>query len=339
MKSIVKGLVMSCILISCIDPIQLDADGVAGQLVVDGLITDQEGPHSVRLSRSVNFDNNGVITTYTIPEVGAIATINDDHGNVINLNESKEGIYVSKPVVKGEVGRSYKLIIKTKDGNEYQSRAEKLYPVPMIDSIRYEYVEIEKISESSGNVLKSFGFKIYVITSDPPAENNFYRWKTTGIIEFFSVAEGVDSSTCWYGTGRLEPKAELSDDTYFNGNKFTQPIAIAPYERTTRMLINVSQYSMTPEAFSFWSLISNQQQNTGSIFDPVPSKIDGNVKSMNTDEIVLGYFGASAVTEKYVVFNRQTAANFSPPLNAKPLLMGDCKTQEVGATSIRPTGF
>jgi hypothetical protein len=339
MKAIIKGLMMSCILISCIDPIKLDADGVAGQLVVDGLITNQERSHTVRLSRSVNFDNNGIITTYTVPETGVIVVIIDDQGHVIKLTESTGGVYVTDSNVKGELGRSYKLSITSKDGKEYQSEPEKLFPVPVIDSILYKYVKIEKISESSGNVLQSFGFQISVATSDPINEKNFYRWKTDAIIEFFSNSEAADVSVCWYGVEPLETKAELSDDTYFNGNKFIQPVSIAPYERATRILINVTQYSMTQEAFRFWSLIRSQQQSTGSIFDPVPSKINGNVRGVNTDETVLGYFGASAVYEKFIVFNRQIAADFSPPLNAKPLLMGDCRTQEIGATNIRPTGF
>jgi hypothetical protein len=339
MKSIVKGLIISCLLISCIDPVRLDADGDAGQLVVDGLITDKEELQTVRLSRSVNFDNNGVITTYTVPEVGAVVAINDDHGRVINLTESSSGVYVSQQNVKGEVGRSYKLSIITRKGKEFQSKPEKMFPVPAIDSIVYKYLEIEKISKSSGNVVKSSGFQISVVTIDPLNEKNFYRWKTNAIIEFFSNSEAADVSVCWYGVKPLEFKVELSDDRYFNGNKLIQPVSIAPYERATRILINVSQYSMTQEAFRFWSLIGSQQQSTGSIFDPVPSRINGNIRSVDTEETVLGYFGASAVFEKFVVFNRQIAAEFSPPVNAKPLLMGDCRIQEVGATNLRPTGF
>jgi hypothetical protein len=66
-------------------------------------------------------------------------------------------------------------------------------------------------------------------------------------------------------------------------------------------LVEVSQYSLTREAYRFWERYEEQRIRTGSILDPLPEPIEGNVYNVNDqNDIALGYFSASSVTTKRI---------------------------------------
>jgi hypothetical protein len=133
---------------------------------------------------------------------------------------------------------------------------------------------------------------------------------------------------------------QVSDDRYLDGKPLIQSLGVAPYERPTRIRIDVRQYSLSEKAFNFWNQIGIQQRSTGSIFDPPPASFTGNiVNTQNENETVLGFFGASAVNQRYIVFDRFKVANFFPPPNSIPMGSGDCLTHVLGATNERPEGF
>lgn len=339
MSRVIIKLAVLLLLVSCVDSFRLDVDGSSGLLVVEGLISDEETTHTVKLSRSVSFSNTGIVSTYSVPEQNAVVKVSDDLGNEFEFIEDAAGTYKTVGTIKGEVGRSYRLSVITSDGEQYESEAELMPGVPEINSLTYEYSEREYESESSGNILTSYGFDIHVVVNDPPGVDNFYKWKSIATIEYSSVTELPDQATCWYDITPLESGVVVFADNYSEGKEFRELVAVAPYERITNIKVLVSQFSLSEPAYNFWQLISQQQNNTGSIFDPAPVGIKGNIKNVNSDEVVLGFFGASAVTRKYIVFNRLVAANYVYPKNGKSLLEGDCLLQEQGATNVKPEGF
>jgi hypothetical protein len=68
--------------------------------------------------------------------------------------------------------------------------------------------------------------------------------------------------------------------------------------------ILVKQYGLSREAFEYWTALAKTTQGTGSLFDPLPSQVTGNVKnSRDNKELVFGYFSA-AVEQKQRIFIR-----------------------------------
>ncbi len=66
---------------------------------------------------------------------------------------------------------------------------------------------------------------------------------------------------------------------------------------------NLSQISISPEAYRFLRLVKQQTEISGSVFDPPPANIRGNMISLDdSEEVVLGYFmaGAEARSELYI---------------------------------------
>jgi hypothetical protein len=73
-------------------------------LVVEGLITDQPGVNTIKLSRSSPLGIRNVAT----PVKGCTVSISDDLGNTFSLTETVPGTYVTDPAIfQGAIGRQY----------------------------------------------------------------------------------------------------------------------------------------------------------------------------------------------------------------------------------------
>jgi hypothetical protein len=71
---------------------------------------------------------------------------------------------------------------------------------------------------------------------------------------------------------------------------------------------NIFLYSMSDSASEFWNQVYSQLNIKGSIFDPAPTIISGNIQNINdSKEVVLGYFGAFGKSEKRVFIDNPEA--------------------------------
>ena len=106
--SILTLLAGTLALFSCQKIIQVDLNSSAPKVVIEGSINDQPGPHIVKVSKTVNFDQTNVFPGVT----GATVTISDDAGNTETLAEAAPGIYQAS-VITGVAGRTYTLSVAT----------------------------------------------------------------------------------------------------------------------------------------------------------------------------------------------------------------------------------
>ncbi len=246
--------------------------------------------------------------------------ISDDLGNVELLTETYlHGIYKTDPAgIRGVRGRQYKLEIETPDGKHYESAPEILSSVPDIDTIYYERQIQQELDERL--VVKDVdGFQIYIDTRDPEEAKNYYMWSWTGTYEvhtqpwmFFDIrklrpAPKDCCATCWVN----ETNASISvfDDVQSGGNRIiTKPVEFVRLTNSNgarhfrgKYHIEVKQLSLTKEAYQYWSLIGTQISSSGSIFEPPPVAITGNITNCDDpDDIIFGYFGASAISTKSI---------------------------------------
>jgi hypothetical protein len=91
-------------------------------------------------------------------------------------------------------------------------------------------------------------------------------------------------------------------DELINGNPIVrQFVYFSPIRTRGPHLIEVSQYSLTEAAYRFWQRYEEQRIRTGSILDPLPEPIEGNLSNAdNPEEVALGYFGASSLTRQRI---------------------------------------
>ncbi len=101
-------IIISAALSGCVTEFIPDIAVDPEYIVVEGLITDQPGRHSIRISKSVPL---GAPAEYE-PLGGCTVWINDDLNNKFNLLESSAGTYITNNTFFGQTGRTYILNIQ-----------------------------------------------------------------------------------------------------------------------------------------------------------------------------------------------------------------------------------
>ena len=315
------------------------------KLVVDGLITNQPGPYSVRLSYSSAYNNKPILGFFPFQ---AQVYIKDDTGAEELLRYTSNGYFKSETNgIRGVAGRQYWVSIILPDGTEYESAHELLNPVPQIDTIYSIYQEL-----NAGFMRGKF--EIFLDTSDPPDEINYYRWswshyesKTVCDITYdFPPLTKVSWGCCvpCWSFIKCEGCINIGSDRLINGKKISRQYLLdVSYNSVDPYYLLIEQQSLTKNGYEFWEKVRSQVTNSGGVFDTPPIAIKGNVTNVNNpDEKVLGYFGASSVYYKYFYVNRLSVGK--PPYGQQvgpPPILRSCKPciEEFSVTAKRPPGW
>ncbi len=292
---------------SCIEPFEAEIDQYEDLLVVDGRISTAPGPYEVRLSKA-----SSIRKTEFLALRDATIEIVDDQGNSEVLKEVEDGVYQTDPNgIQGTVGNTYQLKISTGSAN-YKSAPEKLIaPLP----IKKVYQEVS--SQFSTEDPELAGFQFYVDSDMTGTDTDYFLWdlETTykynvdfeipfvysGAIVPFSRPDSF--FTCW----KTEP---IKDIYTFDISNLSQPVlerlplnfvGVDTRQLSIRYSLFVKQYSVSKEAFDFWSALQDQNDNQGSLYSSLPYQIRGNItNTSNADEPVLGYFMAAGVSDKRI---------------------------------------
>ncbi|GAB3947109.1 hypothetical protein GCM10028805_18770 [Spirosoma harenae] len=312
------------LVVSCITEFQPDTVSIPVSLVVDGQITDQPGPYTIRLTRTADYSYKSL----NLLETGAIVTISDNQGNQEVLKEqSSGGVYMTAATgIRGVAGRSYKVTIQTKAGKKYESDLEVLVAAPPILKLYYEYTK-----ESGGaTTAKNQGWNVYLDTKDPEVAGNFYRWSWQHY-EFTEVCSKTEQangtiigrgccSPCWDIT-RCYNCIDVTSDVDINGKAISrQFIMRVPYKSKSRYYLEVQQQSISKGAYEFWKSVRGLVNNTGGLFDTAPSTVSTNLHCTNDPTaVVYGYFGATGLSEQYLFVDR--SAGEGPPDSDPPVII------------------
>lgn len=303
MKTIKYILFSSVLLVlnSCISQFIPETTENQELLVVEGLITDQPGINTIKLSKSMPLG----IKSAAIPLTRCTVWISDDTQNSYSLSETAAGTYVTNPLqFRGSTGRKYTLHIKTNNSftNNYsfESFPMEMRSVPLIDSIYYEK---KIIRPKDGLGSDAEGCQVYLNTHDPEAACKFFRWDYTETWEFRLPFSKAINDVCWISnnSGVINIKntsslAETVIDRY--------PLKFITNE-TDRLKVKfsmlVNQYSLNEDEFVYWEKLQKITQDVGSLYDITPAAIPGNIYCIeNPAEKVLGYFSVSAKSSKRI---------------------------------------
>jgi hypothetical protein len=283
---------------NCITPFTPETEEEKVMLVVKGIITDQYGINTVKLTTSVPLEKKNIEKPYR----GCTVTIIDDLGNTCLLTEKQPGEYVTDPEqFQGIAGRRYKLRIENnKPGDQnhvYESSFIEMVQVPQIDSVYYKKVDID----SHFGIIN--GCQIYVDTHDPLNRCRNYRWEFSETWEFHLPEEYnmVEHRICW-----LTENSEIinvKSTSLLEENRITRyPLYYIPPKSDrfqVKYSILVTQYSIDEQEYDYWSKVKNIAQEVGTLYDVTPASIAGNIYCTDdSTETVLGYFSVSSVCSK-----------------------------------------
>jgi hypothetical protein len=275
------------------------------------------------------------------PVNNAEVYLEDNEGNLEPMQSIGLGKYITKADgIQGKVGNQYWLNITLPDGSSYRSKPETLLPVPAIDSVYYRIVE-ETLYDPANRPYSSTKLPIYVSVQDPAANDNFYRWDWNALEQIFTLEPPIPSdtivTTCYFiPSFKRNNSIIIAGDEFNNGNEFEQLIYTLPFDRSSQFLITIDQYSLNKGAYEYWQLVLQESRRTGSIFDPAPINVAGNIVSEDdTQKTALGYFMASTVISRRLLVDRSAVKG--TPDDAR--LVGDCRYLYPNSFEEKPEGF
>ncbi len=346
--SLQKGIAYLLLMLSasCVDRINIYVGQTSAlPLVIDGFISAQPGPYTVKVNSS--FDTESSVYTRIAAEVRSMI-ISDNVGNYEQLKPMGNGVYQTLNF-QGVSGRVYKLQIELFDGKQYESLPDTLLPAPKLDSVWYEL-------NDAGNGLyqttTKWGFDVLASSATGESRTNTFSWTAKGTFRVDTHPELINQSkskcypqdpdnnqcsfippcsglynqgttrfpayvqvkpcsccTCWYDM--FNPRLTLSDNKFRSGpSRFPRTVVyrvpVSGLILMYKIHVEVSMQSMTAQTYGFWKIIKNQQEAVGSIFQPITGKIASQfVQVKGPAAPITGIFYAAGIAKRSLEIKRE----------------------------------
>ncbi len=299
------------IFIGCTEPYILETNTYEEALIVQATITNEYKKQEITLSKSSQLEN-----TETQIESGATVYIIDNTGNKYDFQE-ESGKYISTTEFEATPEKEYRLNIKTKDGRIFESSTEKLTRINPIQDIK-AVVE----TNDTGR-----GVAINLSSYDPTNQSNYYRYEyeetykivtpkwspKTAVVKdgvnggfptIETVPHSTDTKVC-YGS-KKSTDIILINTNDFKKDRIDFPVRFISdqnYIISYRYSIQVRQYIESLSSYTFYNTLKKISLS-GSILAPLqPGIINGNIKSLDNNNKVIGYFDVVSVSTKRIYFN------------------------------------
>ena len=325
---------------ACIDRVELPVRTEEPRLVVEGQITNEAPPYTVRLTYTGNYTEGNIADQFVY---GAQISLADDRGRSTQFKSVGQGVYQTVDTTfRGQVGRAYSLTVVLSDGKRYASKPEQMPSVPVVDSIVPTF-------RRSDNFATPYRYFYSVVTRDPAAVKNYYRWsaygimtrKSTGVPCSANAPFSVCFDRCWITV--VNNDVNVYSDEAVNGNQIrSQDILSLPVYAVGPQLMEVQQYGITQANYQFWKLYQQQNARTGSIFDPLPAPVVGNLINVNNPtDIARGYFATASITRRR--FRNQAPESSGTAvygfISTQLIPQGDCRNTYGPVPIIEPNGW
>ena len=229
------------------------------KLVVEGLVTDQPGPYTVRLSGTTGYLTNGKVP----PRDADLVTITDvEAGLTDTLRRTEAGTYQTTPKLGvGQVNHAYRLLVVR--GAQRVEGTSRLRPCAPLDSISFTY-------RTPGNdAVRDSGYYVTFYFQEPAGRGDYYRFKL-------------------YENGAWSNHNDLAffDDELYDGSYGDAEIGAYPAQRGDT--VRLDMLSLDRAAFDFYTGLASSQQQGGTPFDSPPANAPTNLSGG-----AFGFFGAS----------------------------------------------
>jgi hypothetical protein len=259
-------LIFLIVFSSCEKVIDIDLVSKENQIVIEGGISNLQGPYTILLSQTVNFDE-----TNSFPPVsGANVTISDDIGNVETLTETSSGVYVTSNI-QGVCNRNYTLKVVS-NGEEF-----------IATSYMHEPVNIDTLTITTETTHNSSKRTISVGFTDPKGISNYYR--------FIKTINNIEQSTIY-----------VEDDLLQDGNDISQPLLSKSKEETSLKIgdnVTISLQVIDKNVYNYFRTL-NQLIGGSGLMNQSTSPAN---PISNFNNGALGYFNAYSVTHKELTIN------------------------------------
>ncbi len=234
-------VLLSMLLTSCVEVVELDLRSIEPQLVIEGKITDDSTQNEVKISLTEDFQQKNEFPAITTAKVNIIDLTT---GESEELNQSVAGTYKIMKL-KGISGHSYQMKVDY-NGKTYEASSKMPQKVAMQD---LKYQEVIRFQSA---------IRMVAVYQDPKEETNYYRWATIGNDNIRSRAYFVRT------------------DIFNNGNRIEQVID-SGIDINVGEKITIEMQCIDKPTYDYFFTLARQQGqglNSGSGTNP-PSNITG----------------------------------------------------------------
>jgi hypothetical protein len=304
-----KIALLSCycfFMASCIREVKFDADPNApNTIIISGEFTNSYSGNRVFVWRPNAFGSSGFD-----PITNASVYVVDENGNKAEYLPTTAQTVIDPEfcyqlpanTMVAEMGKSYYLEVQLSgNGAVYRSRPAIMPQMVRADSISAKgFLYNPGNSGSQGNVEPFVALTLHskIETNEP----RFLKWDVYRVFhfqQFFGDPIPPKPQTfCFIHDFFNQQNIMIQKFEGKAGTTFATPITTRNIDRTYEVLtyFTATQKSITADAYRYWEQIELVANPKGTIFDPPPSHVRGNLYNVNNEiETPLGYFEVAAV--------------------------------------------
>lgn len=293
-------------LTGCLDPIEVITEKAGGEVVISGQISTLEDQSTLTIGITADTER------LPYPVSGASVIIYEDGDSIGTYIESSR---LGKYILDGRVGipgKVYQIKVTLTDDRTFWSAPEKMPSESGSVSSYYEHSREEYIDGEATLSTRNF-LKVYANATLPSAETQFFRWIVDEV--YIIVATNVPGAPV---TAPPCFVAQPADPQYFVLlNRRNLNVTEVPDKLVARRLVDETflykhylityQSALTEDAYDYWRKVDILVSGNGSLFDPPPAKIYGNIARNEEEggEKVFGYFQAANQTVSRIFTNKE----------------------------------
>ncbi|MCH7410387.1 DUF4249 domain-containing protein [Belliella sp. DSM 111904] len=260
---------------SCQEEVILNLDTLEPTPVIEAVWTNVPNINQVMITTSREYYDN---TPNEVIEDAQVSIRNLETGRIANFvynNQLRKYLPTNNQI--GQIGHEYELSVIIQD-KAYISTGVLLAP-PTLDSITYEFKD-QRVFRDEGYYLTLYG-------DIPFEEDNYYRLRVVKNDTLLNRRSDYLLFDDTFGTQILNRGFELGGFTFEAGDR-----------------VRLELFRLNKGAYDYLSQLVGLLFNDGGLFSPPPQNPVSNIKPLEHDGSVLGYFmvspyiGASVLIEE-----------------------------------------
>jgi hypothetical protein len=331
---------------SCVDEINLKLNESNKAIVIEAWVGNVPGETYVKIYKTSPFVSGAVNPAYEEVPVESVV-VQQSEGEDIPFSRIGWNLFRQPAGFESIPGRGYRLVVETVEGEIFESTWEIMPPFVEVVDIKGEAFEKQvMITTGQSLFLQNRTFAdVQAQIVDPGLGELGYLIESSGITELYTTAN-VDNCacTCYQNVPNIFAGMNVTSNEPFQGRNFGLSLGEIPLSSIGKFFVSTNVKVVNKSSYEYLNQVDQQQRNSGSIFDPAPSRIKGNIKKRGAEnEIVLGgFFLFQESSFEKVLFRtdiRNQSLNLNHALDALPFVNGDCREVYIDATPIVPLPF
>lgn len=297
------GCIALMLVSACLDPFVFEKIDLDEAIVIDGQLTDTDGPHIVRLSNVLGFGDK-----FFDPVEGARVSLHEGEKEYAYV-ETSPGVHtISKGIITGQPGVSYWISVIMPNGDIVESKPEVLpesLAFTEVNAVFKRELTVNKFGIAKRDRIIEVSINAD-FTSFDEQENFFLRY---GVQEDHSYPEpscgGLHQpKSCYISETVLNNDFALFDSRTSSKSTIDSLVLYKKQELTNvdfrgKHYFTAFQYSITEEAFEYWLRVKEVTNQQGTVFDKPPAAVYGNfINLTDPNNQVLGYFELASIDLK-----------------------------------------